>query len=130
MKRTVVVFILLVALAITLTGCAPGGTAHYIDKAELEAARTELHQAQTAVSSCLYDAGRSQLDAAARAWDGSPGQVTCTVGIHVYDAADYLHTTAFKATYDVDANGVIVTGHNVSWLGVRWDSASKQWAAP
>ncbi len=129
MKTTVVALILVVALATTPASCTSGGTVHYIDTAELEAAKTELHQAQTAVAGCLYDSGMSQLDSAAWAWDGSPGQVTCTAGIHIYDAADYLHSTAFKATYDVDVNGVIVTGHNVSWLGVRWDNVSKQWAA-
>ncbi len=128
MNRVVVVFLLMLALTATLAGCSSGGTVHYIDKAELEAARTELHQAQTAITACLYEAGRSQLDSAARAWDGRPDQVTCTVGVQAYDAADYLHVAGFKARYDVDVNGDISRGRNVSWLGVRWDAAVRQWA--
>jgi hypothetical protein len=128
MTRFVVVLVLMLALTATLAGCSSGGTTHYIDTAELEAARTEVHQAQTAITSCLYDAGRSQFDSAATAWDGGPGQVRCTVGLDVYDAADYLHVTAFKATYDVSVDGVITRGRNISWLGVRWDTAARQWA--
>jgi len=128
MNRVAAVLVLMMALTVTLAGCQSGGTTHYIDKAELEAARTELHQAQTAITSCLYDAGRSQLDSAATAWNGTPGQVRCTVGLDVYDAAHYLHVAAFKATYDVSMDGVITRGRNVSWLGVRWDAAVRQWA--
>jgi hypothetical protein len=129
MNRVMAALVVALALAATLVGCDTGGTTHYIDKAELEAARTELHQAQTAITSCLYEAGRSQLDLAAGAWDGTPGRVRCTVGFDVYDAADYLHVTAFKAAYDVSIDGVITRGRNVSWLGVRWDAVTKQWAA-
>jgi len=128
MNRVVIVFALMAAHSAILLGCASGGTTHYIDKAELEAARTELHQAQTAITSCLYDAGRSRLDSAATTWDGTPGRVRCTAGFDVYDAPDYLHVTAFKATYDVSIDGVITRGRNVSWLGVRWDSTARQWA--
>jgi hypothetical protein len=128
MKGLAVAFVMMIGLATSLGGCSSGGTARYIDTAELEAARTELHQAQTAITSCLYEAGRSQLDSAARAWDGGPGQVTCTAGGQTYDAGDYLHVAAFGAGYDVDVNGVITKGRNVSWLGVRWDSAARQWA--
>lgn len=129
MNRVAVAFILVLTLTSALAGCQSGGTVHYIDKAELEAARTELHQAQTAITSCLYEAGRSQIDSAASAWDGTPGRVRCTVGFDVYDAAHYLHVTAFKATYDVTLDGVITRGRNVSWLGVRWDAVTRQWAA-
>ena len=128
MNRVAVVLVLMMALTATLAGCSSGGTTHYIDKAELEAARTELHQAQTAITSCLYDAGRDHLDSDASAWDGRPGRVRCTVGLDVYDAADYLHVAGFKAAYDVDVNGVITRGRNISWLGVRWDTAVRQWA--
>jgi len=128
MARIVGVLALMLALTATLPGCTSGRTTRYIDTAELEAARMELHQAQTAITSCLYDAARSQLDSAARAWDGRPGQVKCTVGTDVYDAADYLHVAGFRATYDVDVSGVITGGHNVSWLGVRWDAAARQWS--
>ncbi|MBM4444365.1 MAG: hypothetical protein FJ020_03555 [Chloroflexi bacterium] len=119
---------MVIGLAASLGGCSSGGTAHYIDTAELEAARTEVHQAQTAITSCLYEAGRAQLDSAVRAWDGGPDQVTCTVGAQTYDAGDYLHVASFKATYDVDLNGVITRGRNVSRLGVRWDPDARQWA--
>jgi len=128
MNRVGVAFIMMLTLTTVLASCTSGSTTHYIDTAELEAAKTELHQAQTAITSCLYDAGRTQLDSAAAAWDGRSGQVKCTIGTEVYDAADYLHVAAFKARYDVDLNGVIATGRNVSWLGIKWDSDARQWA--
>jgi len=83
---------------------------------ELEGAMAELHEAQTAVATCMADAGISAFNADVTGWDGSTGIVKA--GEH--DAADYLSGKTFKATYDVAKNGDIIHGTAVSWIGIVW----------
>jgi PKD repeat protein len=89
-----------------------------------EAANSELNQARQAIEDCLRDAGMTQLDSDVVGWDGSRGEVTA--GKDSRDAADYLKVwKPFKAAYDVEAyGGVIVSGTDVSWGCVRWNSSA------
>jgi hypothetical protein len=93
---------------------------------ELKRATVELHQAQTAIAACMAGASRATLDSGVIAWDGSPGQVVCTVDSTVYDAAQFLQDT-FKATYDVDLDGQIYNGTPISWSGIAWDDVNLGW---
>lgn len=83
-----------------------------------EAAVSEVNQARRAIEDCLKAAGKVRLDAAVAAWDGRRGTVTAG-GL---DAADYLGIwKTFKATYDVQQDGSIYVGTDVSWGCVYWD---------
>jgi hypothetical protein len=97
----------------------------FVTQTILEAAKTELHQAQTAIATCMADAGAGQLDAVVIAWDGSPGHVLADSGN--YDAADYLHGT-FNGLYDVDLEGKITNGDPNDWgSSIVWDMGFKNW---
>jgi PKD repeat protein len=109
---------------LSLTVRGPGGEDQKVEYAIVtvfscsEAANSEYNQARQAVQRCLTAAGKSVLDSPVSAWDGSRGEVTAG-GI---DAADYLGVwKTFKATYDVDVNGKITSGTDVSWGCVFWD---------
>ena len=83
---------------------------------ELEGAMAELHEAQTAIATCMTNAGITEFNAEVTGWDGSPGIVKAGGD----DAADYLGGKTFKATYDVAKSGDITNGTNVSWIGIAW----------
>jgi PKD repeat protein len=98
---------------------------HFVTQTILDAAKTELHQAQTAIAACMADAGADQLDAVVIAWDGSPGHVLADSGN--YDAADYLDG-AFNGLYDVDLHGEITNGDPNDWgSSIVWDMGFKNW---
>lgn len=84
-----------------------------------EAANTELSEAKKAIQGCLDAAGKKVLDAPATGWDGSRGKATAGGGST--DAADYLRVWKyFKAMYEVDERGNIVSGSDVSWGCIEW----------
>ncbi len=106
----------------------------FMGRGSLEAATTELHQAQTAIAACMADGGVARLDAAVPTpgWDGSAGVVQCTpvVGGTVYDAADSILGKQFKAGYIINIDGEIIgatlpaTG---AWSGIRWNAGLNGW---
>ncbi len=114
---------------VTLTVRGPGGTDRQEEQSIVtvlrcsEAAVVELTQVGAAIQGCLDAAGAGKtLDAPAPAWDGRRGMVTAGGG--VIDAADYLGVwKTFKAEYEVDQDGSITSGTDVSWGCVRWDPA-------
>jgi len=120
---TLVELLVVVVILGVLAAVATLAVTKFIGSGNVEAANTELHQAQTAIAAAMADAGVGTVDATAAAWDGTAGVVeaTSTAAVPVtYDAADYLMGRAFKATYQVDINGNIVAGTNVSWSKVTW----------
>jgi|GEM_PF-3802538 len=83
---------------------------------ELERATAELHEAQTAIATCMANAGITEFNADVTGWDGGPGIVKAGGD----DAANYLGGKTFKATYDVSKSGDIIHGTSVSWIGIVW----------
>ncbi len=59
-------------------------------------------------------------------WDAASGGWVNNHSVH-HDAASYLDGK-FKATYNVAITGEITEGHNVSWVGIKWDSLLLVWA--
>lgn len=103
---------------------------------DVAAANTELHNAKTAVTACLFDANTSVL-ATSGAWNGSAGVITATGtsdnGSPVTtDASSYINGT-FRATYTFDANGDLVSATltpapgNTAWTGIKWDISTRIW---
>jgi prepilin-type N-terminal cleavage/methylation domain-containing protein len=99
----------------------------FLSNGAAEAANIEVHQAHVAITSCMADAGVSQLDVGAPVdWDGSEDVVTATgTGGVVYDAADSLRGKPFKATYTVTPGGEIAGVADQEWSGVTWENG--QW---
>jgi prepilin-type N-terminal cleavage/methylation domain-containing protein len=102
----------------------------FIGEGTLESANSELHQAQTAIASCMSESGVVQLDEAVAGWDGSAvlNCPTCTSNDgEKYLAAQYLKKR-FKGLYDVDIDGTIINGTNNKWPEtIEWDSSSASW---
>ena len=114
---TLIELLIVVAILGVISAVVVLNVGNFFGTGNLEAAKTELHQAQTAIVACMADAGASQLDSAVGGWDGGTGQVTAGSG--AYDAANYLYGK-FKATYDVGKDGTIKQGYPGSWSGIKW----------
>ncbi len=116
---------LLVVLLILggLSAIAVLAITRFLGSGAAEAANTEVHQAHVAITSCMADAGVSQLDVGAPVdWDGSEDVVTATgTGGVVYDAADSLRGKHLKATYKVTPGGEITGVADQEWSGVSWE---------
>jgi prepilin-type N-terminal cleavage/methylation domain-containing protein len=129
---TLVELLVVIVILGVLAAVATLAVTRFMGSGNLESAKTELHQAQTAIVACMAEAGASELDAAAADWDGSSGVIEATSGSVTYDAADSLLGATFKALYDVNIDGEI---YNASlpttggWSGVAWDTDINGWVA-
>jgi prepilin-type N-terminal cleavage/methylation domain-containing protein len=100
----------------------------FMGKGTAEAANTEVHNASVAISTCMVEAGVSQLDigAAGEDWDGSEDVITATSdGGVVYDASASLRGKRLKATYTVTPTGEITGVTEQEWPGITW--ATDHW---
>ena len=117
---TLIELLVVIAILGIIAAVVALNVGQFFGRGTLQAANTELHQAQTAIIACMADAETAQLDAAASAWDGSAGGVEATSANVTYDAASYLYGT-FRATYDVAQDGSIGAGSPVDWGdGITW----------
>jgi PKD repeat protein len=111
---------------VALTVQGPGGKNQHVETEKIitvfqcsEAANSELNQARGAIQACMGTA--KTLDKYG-VWDGKSRGIVVAGG---RDAADYLGVwKTFKAAYDVDVNGDITSGTDVSWACVYWNPNS------
>jgi len=96
----------------------------FYGKGAAEAANTEVHNACAAISSCMADAGVTQLDIGTPVnWDGSDNVITATsAGGVVYDASASLRGKRLKATYTVTPTGEITGVTDQEWSGITWEN--------
>jgi type IV pilus assembly protein PilA len=127
---TLVELLVVVAILGVIAAVAVLAVTRFMGSGNVEAANTELHQAQTAIAACMADAGNAQLDAADTAWNGGVGAVNNEplAGAGAFGAATYIHGT-FNATYDYNIDGDITNATNVDWSGVVWDAVNREWDA-
>ena len=95
----------------------------FLDKGTVEAANTEVHNASVAISTCMVEAGVSQLDIgpAGKDWDGSEHVITATSAEgDVYDASASLRGKRLNATYTVTPTGEITGVTEQEWSGITW----------
>jgi prepilin-type N-terminal cleavage/methylation domain-containing protein len=106
-----------------LSAIAVLSVTRFLGSGAAEAANTEVHNAHVAISSCLADAGASQLDTDVPVnWDGSEDVITATGAEGaVYDAADTIRGKHLKATYTVTPTGEITGVTDQEWKGVTWE---------
>ena len=121
---TLVELLVVVAILGVIAAVAVLAVTKFIGTGTLEAAKTELHQAQTGVAACMADAGSGLLEA----WDNTTGWAgeTGTVYYGNYDAGDYVHGL-FKAYYLVNQDGEIIGVGVEEWNGVHWDATEDNW---
>ena len=104
----------------------------FFGRGTLQAANTELHQAQTAIIAAMADAETAQLDCSdGTSWNGAADlTVTATGAANVtYDAGDYVYGL-FRGIYTVNKDGSIVDGDSNDWgAGITWDATNANWMA-
>jgi prepilin-type N-terminal cleavage/methylation domain-containing protein len=95
----------------------------FLGSGAAEAANTEVHQAHAAISSCMVEAGATELDIGTPVnWDGSKDVITATsAGGEVYDASASLRGKRLKATYTVTPAGEITGVADQEWSGITWE---------
>ena len=116
----------------------------FFGRGTLQAANTELHQAQTAIISAMADAESNLIEDYGTnqtwEWTGEPGVIEVVgAGNVTYDAADYCYGP-FRATYTVqgdpassDGIGAIIYG-DADWEGgwgtaIAWNTTFMSWVS-
>jgi prepilin-type N-terminal cleavage/methylation domain-containing protein len=111
-------------VALNVTGFFGRGT--------LQAANTELHQAQTAIVAAMADAETGTINGTgALYWAGQNGTIICySANGTGYDASDYCYGP-FRALYTVQLDGEITWGNSTITNGwgnsIIWDDAFMNW---
>jgi prepilin-type N-terminal cleavage/methylation domain-containing protein len=118
---TLVELLVVVVILGVLAAVAVLAVTRFMGEGRLEAAQTELHQAQTAIAAAMSEAGA----AAVPAGNFGPGSDLVVDNV---SAQSFLHGP-LTGTYVVLANGNIddVTDEAVFGTGICWDDALKQW---
>ena len=130
---TLIELLVVIAILGVIAAVVALNIAGFFGRGTLQAANTELHQAQTAIVSAMADAESNALNGTFPAtWAGEDG-VVVAVGANntYYDAADYCYGP-FRAGYTVEDDGSI-TGGNPNIDGgwgpaITWDSEFMNWA--
>jgi prepilin-type N-terminal cleavage/methylation domain-containing protein len=115
---------LLVVLVILggLASVAVLAITRFMGKGTVEAANTEVHNAYVAISTCMVEAGVSEINISIPTdWDGSKGVITAISAEGVpYDASSSLRGKRLKATYKVTPTGEITGVTEQEWSGITW----------
>ena len=125
---TLVELLVVVAILGVIAAVAVLAVTKFIGKGTLEAAQTELHQAQTAITAAMADAGTSILNISGPTdWFGQEGIIIAVGANTTHDAAEYVYGT-FNAIYEVQPAGDITDGDPNLWgTGIRWSPTEGGW---
>ena len=129
---TLVELLVVVVILGVLAAVATLAVTRFIGSGNLEAAKTELHQAQTAIAAAMADAGVTNIDGVADnetvTWNGASDVIECTpTGGTTVDASEFLQGAEFKAIYTVKGTGEIVGGEANGWDGIQWCTSINGW---
>lgn len=103
----------------------------FFGRGTVQAANTELHQAQTAVIAAMSDTEGNTLTVNGTEWVGQPNYVVAHGAAgKVADAADYIYGQ-FRAAYTVTLDGQIVFGSSNITGGwgpnIAWNTTYMAW---
>lgn len=141
---TLIELLVVIAILGVIAAVVALNIAGFFGRGTLQAANTELHQAQTAIISAMADAESNVLQGQGANvtfnWSGQPGIVLAVgPGNVTYDAADYCYGP-FRAYYTVtgdpdstEGNGAITLGwadYDGGWgSAIVWNTTFMTWAA-
>jgi type IV pilus assembly protein PilA len=131
---TLIELLVVIAILGVIAAVVALNVGNFFGRGTLQAANTELHQAQTAIIAAMADGETGLLTApvgnATTTWSGEDGRVYVTVGNVTFDAQDYVYGP-FRATYTVNGYGAILgatcNGTGQWGSGITWDSATGAW---
>jgi len=125
---TLVELLVVVAILGVIAAIAVLAVTKFIGKGTLEAAQTELHQAQTAITAAMADASTSVLNITGSTWwDGSEGTIIAVGANSTHDAAEYVYGT-FNGIYQVEPQGDITDGDPNLWgTSIQWNPDEGGW---
>ena len=127
---TLIELLVVIAILGIIAAVVALNIAGFFGRGTLQAANTELHQAQTAIIAAMADAESNNVTVAGTAWAGQDSYVEVTGPAGTFDAADYCYGP-FRAAYEVDSAGAIVDGDPTidgGWgAAIVWDTDYMNW---
>ena len=127
---TLIELLVVIAILGIIAAVVALNIAGFFGRGTLQAANTELHQAQTAIIAAMADAESNNVTVAGTAWAGQDSYVTVTGPGGTTDAASYCYGP-FRAEYEVDSTGAIVNGVSDitgGWgAAIQWSTAYMNW---
>ena len=133
---TLIELLVVIAILGVIAAVVALNVAGFFGEGTLQAANTELHQAQTAIVSAMAAVESNNITVAS-VWAGEPNVVVAHgAGNATSDAADYCYGP-FRAAYTVSTNqttiGAITNGNpniNGGWgPSISWNSTYMNWQA-
>jgi prepilin-type N-terminal cleavage/methylation domain-containing protein len=131
---TLIELLVVIAILGVIAAVVALNVSGFFGEGTLQAANTELHQAQTAIVSAMAEVESNQLTVNGTAWAGQPDYVIATGAANATsDASDFCYGP-FRAAYSVNATtGAIVSGDpNITggWGdSIQWNSVYMNWEA-
>lgn len=134
---TLIELLVVIAILGVIAAVVALNVAGFFGRGTLQAANTELHQAQTAIVAAMADAESNNITVAGTEWSGQADYVQAwAAGGQPFDAADYCYGP-FRAAYTVSTDpltiGAITYGDpdiTGGWgTGIVWDSGYMNWKA-
>ncbi len=129
---TLIELLVVIAILGVIAAVVALNVAGFFGRGTLQAANTELHQAQTAIIACMADAESNNITVTG-VWAGETDIVTVTGPAGTFDAAAYVYGP-FRAAYTVDAatdKGAITNGDPSilgGWGGgIQWSGDYLNW---
>ena len=129
---TLIELLVVIAILGVIAAVVALNVAGFFGRGTLQAANTELHQAQTAIVACMAEAESSQLDGISATWSGGPEVFAWDASNTIqYFAKNYVYGP-FRAAYDVSQNGSINDGNPIIENGwgdsITFDTTYMNWA--
>jgi len=131
---TLIELLVVIAILGVIAAVVALNVGNFFGRGTLQAANTELHQAQTAIIACMADGETGLLTTpsgnSTANWSGEADTITVVVGGDTFDAENYIYGP-FRATYTVNGYGEILSGTcdaSGQWgTGITWNAAVGAW---